>query len=310
MVGVSLYGEIASNKFKTYLLAALFFALVGLIVYFAAFLLSGATGLSLSVIAFIIAVATSFIAYYESDKIVLSLARARPADEREHAFLVNTVEGLAIAAGIPKPRVYVIEDDAINALATGRDPKHAAVAVTTGALKKLNRAELEGVIAHEIAHVKNYDIRLATIAAVMAGFIIILADLIFRASFYGGRGQDREEGKGSAVLVIAGIALLVLSPIFAQLIKAALSRRREALADVSGVMLTRYPDGLLNALRKLARSEGEAARIEGASEAISHLYFANPLSGKLFSNLFSTHPPLEERIAVLEKYALEAKKAK
>jgi heat shock protein HtpX len=307
---VSLYGEIASNKVKTYLLAALFFALVGLVVYFAAFLLSGATGFGLSVIAFLIAVAMSFFAYYESDKLVLALAGARPADERAEAFLINTVEGLAIAAGLPKPRVYVIDNDAINALATGRDPKHAVVAVTTGALKKLNRAELEGVIAHEMAHVKNYDIRLATIAAIMTGFVIMLADFIFRASFFGGRGQDREGGRGSAVFVIIGIALLVLSPIFAQLIKAAISRRREELADVSGVMLTRYPDGLLSALRKLARNEGEATKIEGASQAISHLYFANPLSGKMFSNLFSTHPPLEERIAVLEKYALEAKKAK
>ncbi len=307
---MTLYGEIASNKLKTYLLAAVFFALVGLVVYFAAFMLSGATGVGLSVIAFVVAVAMSFFAYYWSDKLVLSLARARPADERSEAFLINTVEGLAIAAGLPKPRVYVIEDEAINALATGRDPKHSVVAVTTGALKKLNRAELEGIVAHELAHVKNYDIRLATIAAVMTGFVIMLADFVFRASLFGGRGQNREEGRGSAVFVIIGIALLVLSPIFAQLIKAAISRRREELADVSGVMLTRYPDGLLSALRKLARNEGEATKIEGASQAISHLYFANPLSGKSFANLFSTHPPLEERIAVLEKYALEAKKAK
>lgn len=309
---MSLYNEIASNKLKTILLAMLFFLLVVAVVYFAVLLLSGASGVRLSVLAFVVAVVMSFFAYYESDKIVLSLAGARPADERGDAFLINTVEGLAVAAGIPKPRVFVIENDAINALATGRDPKHAVVAVTTGALKKLNRVELEGVVAHELAHVKNYDIRLATVAAVMTGFVIILTDFIFRAAWIGGAqgSESREGGKGFPVLMVVGVVLLILSPIFAQLIKAALSRRREALADASGVMLTRYPDGLLNALRKLARNDGEQAKIEGASEAISHLYFANPLSGKLFSNLFSTHPPLEERIAVLEKYALESKEAK
>jgi heat shock protein HtpX len=303
----TLYDEIAANKLKSWLFVALFFVLIVLVVYFASIVFFGVTGVSLIVIAAVLAILTTVFSYWYSDRIVIALSHARPADERAHAHYVNVVEGLALAAGIPRPRAFVIEDDAINALATGRDPAHAAVCVTTGALHKLKRAELEGVVAHELAHVKNYDVRLATIAAVMAGFVIILSDVLFRGMLWGGGGSRNREGRGggaSGAIMVVGIIFLILSPIFATLIKAALSRKRESLADVDAAMLTRYPDGLIGALRRI-RDDSKGSAVAHPSEAISHLYFANPLSGKALAGYFATHPPLDERIATLERYALE-----
>ncbi len=304
----TLYDEISSNKLKSWFFVALFFVLIMLVIYFASLVFFGVTGVSFIIVAALLSIATTIASYWYSDKIVIALSHARPADERADAYYVNVVEGLALAAGVPKPAAYVIEDDAINALATGRDPAHAAVCVTTGAMRKLKRAELEGVIAHEMSHVKNYDVRLATIAAVMAGFVVILADVLFRGMLWGGagRGGDREN-KGPPWLVIIGIVFLILSPIFAALIKAALSRKRESLADVDAAMLTRYPDGLIGALKRIRADAGGSA-VAQPSEAIAHLYFANPLSGKAIAGYFATHPPLDERIATLERYALENRK--
>jgi heat shock protein HtpX len=292
---------------KSWFFIAFFFVFVAVVIYVVSWLFFGAAGFGVVLVAAILAILTSIFSYWYSDSIVIALSHARPADERQDAYYVNVVEEMAIAAGLPKPRAFVIEDNAINAMATGRDPQHAAICVTTGAMRKLKRAELEGVIAHEMAHVKNYDVRLATIAAVMAGFVVILADITMRGMFWGG-GRNREErGGGAGILMIIGIVFLVLSPIFASLIQAALSRRRESLADVSGVMLTRYPDGLIGALKRI-KADAQGSAVAQPSEAIAHMYFANPLSGKAVMGLFATHPPLEERITVLERYALEHRK--
>ncbi|NYZ75315.1 M48 family metallopeptidase, partial [Candidatus Micrarchaeota archaeon] len=218
---------------------------------------------------------------------------------KEHLFLLNTVEGLSIAAGLPKPKVYVIEDEAINAFATGRNPKNSSIAVTTGALRKLNRVELEGVIAHEMSHVKNYDIRLATLAVVMVGFVAILGDLLFRGMLFGAAGRrDEDRGNAGAVIMIAGILFAILAPIAVKLLQLALSRKREYLADATGALLTRHPAGLASALEKIGRDTNQ---LQAASEATATLYIANPFKHVSVSRLLSTHPPLEDRIAQLRK---------
>ena len=305
----TLYDEISSNKMKSIFFIAFFFVFIAAVIYVVSWVFLGEAGFGLVLVAAILAILMSVFSYWQSDKIVIALSHARPADEKADAYYVNVVEEMALAAGLPTPKAYVIEDDAINAMATGRDPTHSAICVTTGAMRKLKRAELEGVIAHEMSHVKNYDVRLATIAAVMAGFVIILADITMRGMFWGGGTRNREERGGGAgsVLMIIGIVFLVLSPVFAALIQAALSRRREELADVSGVMLTRYPDGLIGALKRI-KADTEGSAVQQPSQAIAHMYFANPLSGKAVMGLFETHPPLDERIATLERYALENRK--
>ncbi|MBW2970673.1 M48 family metallopeptidase, partial [Candidatus Woesearchaeota archaeon] len=239
------------------------------------------------------------ISYYTGDKIVLKLSRARPLEKGEFPHLWHVIDGLAVAAGIPKPKAYVIEDNAINAFATGRDPEHASVAVTTGAVQKLDRDELEGVVAHELSHIKNYDIRTMLLAAVLVGVVAMLSDFMLR-SFFWGRGNRDREGGGSLQLIglAIGFVMALLAPLIANLIKMAISRKREYLADASGAMLTRYPQGLADALRKIANDN---TQIKGASNATAHLYISNPFKKKGFvSNLFSTHPPIEDRIKVLE----------
>jgi heat shock protein HtpX len=226
----------------------------------------------------------------------------------EYPYLYNVVEGLAIAAGIPKPRCYVIDDTAPNAFASGRNPENAVVVVTTGILKKLNRAELEGVIAHELSHIKNYDILVQTLAVVMVGVIVLLSDWILRTFLWGGgrrrrTSSEREGGNAGAVLVIVALALAILSPLFAQLLRLAVSRKREFLADADGALLTRYPPGLASALRKLS---ADTEPLEAANKATAHMYIVNPLKGQkhgggAMARLFSTHPPIEERVAALEK---------
>ena len=248
--------------------------------------------------------------YYSSDKIVLAISRARPVTKEEYPYLFNTVEGLAIAAGIPAPRCYVIDDSAPNAFATGRNPQHSVICVTTGLLQKMNRLELEGVIAHEMSHIKNYDVLLQTVAVVMVGIVALLSDWMLRSFWWGGgRKRDREKGGGSAGVIIftLGLVLAILSPLVAQLIQLAISRRREFLADANGAMLTRYPAGLASALKKLA---ADPEPLEVANKATAHLYIVNPLKnvkGRV-NKLFSTHPPVEERIAALEKMSFEKAK--
>ena len=244
-----------------------------------------------------------------ADWVALRMSRARPADPVEYARLHNLVEGLCIAAGLPKPRVYVIDDPAPNAFATGRDPRHAAIAVTTGLLEKMNRVELEGVLAHELSHVKNYDILVSTLAVTMVGVIVLLSDWTLRFLWWGGgrRRGNRDNGGGgpAAALALVGFVLLLLSPLIAQLMQFAVSRRREALADVSGVSLTRYPPGLISALEKLRE---DTTVVHSSSRATAHLWIESPLArdpseGRLsrLNRLFDTHPPLGERIAALKE---------
>ena len=259
------------------------------------------------IIAVMVAGLSSFAAYWKSDAIALAMSRAKPADPVEHARLHNLVEGLCIAGGLPKPRVYVVEDDAPNAFATGRDPRHAAIAVTTGLLAKMNRVELEGVLAHELSHIKNYDILVSTLAVTMVGAITLLADFSMRMMWFGGgrRNNDDNRGGGSGPLMIVGLVLLIVAPLVARVMQFAISRRREMLADVSGVGLTRYPPGLISALEKL---RDDSAVVTSASRATAHLWIESPLERVAaegrhvwLNRLFDTHPPLEERIEALRE---------
>ncbi len=234
---------------------------------------------------------------------ILSMSHAREATKPEFTHLINTVEGLSIAAGLPKmPKVYVIDDSALNAFATGRDPKHAAVTVTTGLLHKMNKLELEGVLAHEMSHIKNYDIRVMMLAAVMVGLTVLLSDFLLRSFLWGGKGERREQNQLSVILIITGIALAVLSPFIGEMIKLAISRKREYLADASGALLTRYPKGLADALRKIKGDPDPL--VDHANKATAHLFISMPFrhdrKTSFMQNLFATHPPLEERIKKLE----------
>lgn len=251
-------------------------------------------------IAGVLALAGAWGSYYHSDRLVLAISGAREASRDQHPYLYNAVEGLAIAAGIPAPRVYLIDDTAPNAFATGRDPQHAAVAVTTGLLDKLDRLELEGVLAHELSHVKNYDVRLATVASVLVGMVILLSDMFQRSMFWGRRRGSREGRGGSGLVVLVGLALAVLAPLFAQLLRLAISRNREYLADSSAAMLTRYPEGLAGALEKIS---ADPEPLEVANKATAHMYIINPLRewGGYLNSLFNTHPPVEERVRRLRE---------
>lgn len=237
--------------------------------------------------------------YWFSDKIVLAMSGAKEIDHDSNRELYHSVENLCITAGLPVPKIYIIDDTAPNAFATGRDPQHAVIAVTTGILQKLNKTELEGVLAHELSHIGNRDILFSTIVVVLVGFVTLLADWFWRASFFGGRRRDREGG-GGYIFIIA-IILTILAPIVATLIQLAISRKREFLADADGALLTRYPEGLASALEKISV---DTEPLEVANKATAHLYIVNPLKGdgngtKWFANLFSTHPPIEERVAAL-----------
>lgn len=248
-----------------------------------------------------VAVALSLLmnvgSYWWSDKIVLSMVHARPVTREENSELWNIVENLAITAGLPMPKLYIVDDPSPNAFATGRNKEHAAIAVHTGILRILNRTELEGVLAHELSHVGNRDTLISTIVVVLAGLVSILSDWFLRASFFGGRDRDN---KGSGIFMLLGFALAILAPIFAMLMQLAISRKREFLADASGALLTRYPEGLANALEKIS---GAGIPSTTALKAASTLYISNPLRGGngagFVAKLFMTHPPMEERIAVL-----------
>lgn len=291
-----MWNEISKNKRYSYLLFFFFFLFVIALGW--AFGLVWGIGYWGTVIAFFIAILLAFGAYYSSDKIVLKISKARPATHEEFTYLDNTVEGLAIAAGIPKPKIYVIDDSAPNAFATGRDPEHAVICVTTGLMQKLNRSELEGVIAHEMSHIKNFDIRFMMLVTVMVGMVVLLSDLMLRTFIWGGIGRSRRRsGHGGLDIALIAIALVlaILAPLVALLMKLALSRRREYLADANGALLTRYPEGLASALEKLAKDKKP---LEVANKATAHLYIINPLREhkSWLNKLFSTHPPLEERV--------------
>lgn len=294
-----MYEQIASNKRKSFFLILFFLSLIfGLTWLFGQLTGWGTQGL---IFAVILAVFMTFGSYYWSDKIVLAVSRARPVTKQEYPYLYNVVEGLAIAAGLPVPRCYVIDDTAPNAFASGRNPKNSVIVVTEGLLQKMNRAELEGVIAHEMSHIKNYDVLVQTLAVVMVGVVALLSDWILRSFLWGGgKRRDKDRGGAGTVLIVVGLVLAVLSPLIAQLIRLAVSRKREFLADASGALLTRYPPGLASALQKL---DADTEPLEAANKATAHLYIVNPLKdikGKV-NSLFSTHPPIRDRIAALEK---------
>lgn len=300
-----MYEQITANKVKSVFLVLFFLVLVFLVVW--AFEQVTGWGEGGLVLALIISLTMAIGGYYSSDKIVLAISRARPVSKEEYPYLYNTVEGLALAAGLPAPCCYIIDDSAPNAFATGRNPEHSVICVTTGLLQKLNRLELEGVIAHEMSHIKNYDILLQTVAVVMVGIVALLSDWMLRSFWWGsGRKRDREKGRSGAGLIIItiGLVLAILSPLVAQLIQLAISRRREFLADANGAMLTRYPAGLASALRKIS---ADNEPLEVANKATAHLYIVNPLKNVKgwVNKLFSTHPPIEERIAALEKMSFE-----
>lgn len=243
----------------------------------------------------------SFISYYNSDKIILSLSGAREADRQKDFHFYTITQNLTMVAQMPMPKLYVIEDSAMNAFATGRDPEHAVVVATTGILQRLDRTELEGVIAHELSHVQNYDIRLMSIVTVLVGLITLLADMFLRMGRFGGGKRSKDENGVGLALFAVGIILALLSPLIASLIKLAISRRREFLADASGAKLTRYPEGLARALEKISHDHEP---LEAANKATAHLYFSNPLKNHhdaigWFAGLFNTHPPVAQRIAAL-----------
>lgn len=284
------YNEISSNKRKSVLLVVLFF--IFLIVL--GFVLSLVVGdFSLLIISLLISIVMTLVSYYKGDKIALWSTGAKPITKEENKYLYNIVENLCITTGVPAPKIYIIDDPAINAFATGRNPELASVAVTTGAIQKLENEELEGVIAHELSHIKNYDIRFMMLVAVLVGAVSIFANIFLRGgSLFRGRG-NRDSGQAGGILMIVGLVLVILSPIIAELIKLAVSRKREFLADASGSLVTRYPEGLAKALEKIA---AENLPMQKHSTATAHLFLSNPLKSSKLKSLFATHPPIEERI--------------
>jgi heat shock protein HtpX len=296
MQRTSFYREIASNKMRTFVLMLVFALIVLAVGYaFGEYMGNRYAGL---VLAFVVSLVMAFGSYYWSDKIVLAMSRARPVEKHEYPHLYNVLEEMAIASGLPAPKAYVIDDPSPNAFATGRNPKHAVIAVTTGLLEMTDRYELEGVVAHEMSHVQNYDVLVQTVAVVLAGMVMLMSDWMLRSMFWGGmRGQrrGRREGQNPVALVLAllGIVLAIVGPILAQMMRLAISRRREYLADASAVKLTRYPDGLASALEKLASYN---APVRTANKVTAGLFIVNPLKGASVSELFSTHPPIDERI--------------
>lgn len=300
-----MFEQIASNKRRSIALVAAFAVftvlaglLIGLLVN------AGPVGL---IVAAVVAATVAFGSYWKADAIALSVSRARPAPPEEFTRLHNLVEGLCIAGGLPKPRIYVIDDPAPNAFATGRNPRHAAIAVTTGLLERMNRVELEGVVAHELSHIRNYDILVSTLAVTLVGTLAILTDVAIRMMWWNGgrvpRQGDRNNGNNPLALI--GFAMLILAPIVGKAMQSAISRRRETLADISACQLTRYPPGLISALEKL---RDDTTVTHSASMATAHLWIEQPMAGvgdegRLggWHRMFDTHPPLEERIALLRE---------
>ena len=296
-----MYENVSRNKrMSAFIMVAFVVFITGVVYVFARGM---GYGLDMVGFALIFSGIGSFLSYYTSDSIILGLSGARPASRKKVFKFYTVTENLAMAARLPKPRLYVIEDTAMNAFATGRDPQHAVICATTGLLNRMNRTELEGVIAHELSHIRNYDIRLMSIVSVLVGLIALLADWFLRMSYWGG-GKNRNNDNGGqlqTVFFVIGIVLAMLSPLIAQLIQLAISRRREFLADASGTALTKYPNGLISALQKLNK---DTEPLEAANKATAHLYITNPLKNQesavgWFANMFNTHPPIAERIKAL-----------
>ncbi len=294
---LNVYEQVARNKLRSTVIIGLFVVFIVAVAY----IISQAFGLgdSFLIFAFIISLFMSGISYFYGDQIVLGLNHARSADRKEFFDFYTVTENLAMADQLPMPKIYVIDSAAPNAFATGRDPQHAIVCATTGLLAKLNRTELEAVIAHELSHVKNYDIRLMMIVSILIGTLSILINIASRSFFFGGGRRDNDRNnEGGAILAIIGIILIIFAPLIAQLIQLAISRRREYLADASGVKLTRQPQGLIDALIKIS---DDPSKLETASTATASLYIENPFKGQKLASLFSTHPPIEDRIKALQQ---------
>lgn len=295
----SFQSEISKNKIKSYALAAVVLVFLCALIWVIALLWDPAyAGVSMTIGLVLVGI-YMFASYFYGDEIVLASTNAKPINTstQKGAFIDNVVEGLCIAARLPKPKIYVIESAEMNAFATGRDPEHASIAFTTAIIDRLNRAELEGVAAHELSHVSNYDIRFSMIVAVMVGLVAILADILTRSMWYGG-ARSRNDGDskgGSGILIIIGIVLAIFAPIVVRIVQASISQKREFLADASGARLTRYPEGLASALEKLSGNNKGDMKV---NEAVSHLFFADPVKSGL-DGLFATHPPIEERIKKL-----------
>ena len=308
-----MFDEITSNKRRSAVMIALFLVIVAAVAWaFSVVIGLGPWGI---VFAVVFAVGSSFISYWKSDTVALAMSHAHPADPTTYARLHNVVEGLCIASGLPKPRLYVVEDDAPNAFATGRDPKHAAIAVTTGLLQKMNRVELEAVLAHELSHVKNYDILVSTLAVTMVGIIALLSDWALRFLWWGGpRHRDdrnRDNNGAMAIVAILGFVLLLVAPLIAKLMQFAISRKRESLADISGVAMSRYPPGMISALEKL---KDDRTVVHSSSRATAHLWIESPIAREpgeelhrgeekltWLNRMFDTHPSLDDRIQALRE---------
>ena len=284
--------DVRNNKIESFFIVSIFILVIMIGVYYVCLYFE--IGPFSAIIALIISSCIAFISYYNSDKIILTLNGARPATEEQDKLISTILDNLCIAAGLPRPKLYVIEDTAPNAFATGRNPDNAVICFTTGLIEKMNKYELEGVMAHELSHIKNYDILLSTIVTVFVGFVVILSDSISRFAF---RRSRNNNNKGSGVVAIIAIIFLILSPIFATLMQLAISRKREYLADSSAIELTRNPEGLKSALTKLTL---DTEPLEAANKSTAHMYIVNPFKGKNVSDLFSTHPPLEKRIERLQ----------
>lgn len=290
-----MYEDIRKNKIKTGFIVGGFLVIITLIVYYIC--LAFDFGPFSIIFALIVSIISSFITYYNSDKIVLALNRARPATVEENRKLVNILDALVVAAGLEsKPKLYIIDDMQPNAFATGRNPENAVICVTSGLLEKMDYYELEGVIAHELAHVKNYDILLSAVVSVMVGLVVMLSDMFTRTFFFSNKKDS--DSKGNAILMLIGLVFLIISPIFAKLIQLAVSRRREYLADATAVGFTRNPDGLVNALKKLDQDEQQ---LKFANSSTAHMYIVNPFksNAKRKTNWFSTHPSIENRITAI-----------
>ncbi len=293
------YTEVSSNRFKTWVIMLGFalFITLAIFIFGSAYGLDLPSALGFSGMALIIAGILNFFAYYNSDKMIMAISGAKQIKKKDNPTLLRTVENLTIASGLPMPKIYIINDSAPNAFATGCDPKHAAIAFTTGILQKLNKLELEGVAAHELSHVGNYDTRLMSIVSILVGTVALAADFFLRMAFYS-RGSRRNS---NAIFLAIGLVMAILAPIVAIIIQLAISRKREFLADASGALLTRHPDGLADALLKIAN---DREPLEVANKATAHLYIENPFKDKpkgtsIFANLFNTHPPVAERVKKL-----------
>lgn len=295
------YTQVSANRFKTWLIMLGFASFITFLAYVftQALGFTAPSALSFSGIALIIAGIINFITYYNSDKMVMGISGARQTKKKDHPTLFRTVENLCIAGGLPMPKIYIINDTAPNAFATGRDPQHASIAFTSGILEKLSKLELEGVAAHELSHVGNYDTRLMTIVSILVGTVALLADFFLRISWHGG-DRDRDN-RASGIIIVIALVMAILAPIIATLIQLAISRKREFLADASGSLITRNPDALAEALLKIS---ADREPLEVANKATAHLYIVNPLKNRhdaigWFAGLFSTHPPIPERVKLL-----------